>query len=835
MDRPRKGKARRAERLKGRRPLLCQGGQLLSMTPGFTTQGLCLAGNDKPAGPARRIFVNLARVIVRRPGATVSLWLAVTAILACCSPGWQQTCQDDDIRFLPDYCASVQGYGELTEAFPAESFGSKLIVVLEAAGERLSARELEHASQLQRRLERLRREETELGLRGVRGPADPLLGSRLVSADGRAALLVVSLQSPFLATRTRQTVDRIEALLRAEIPPGVPVRLHLTGPAGVGRDLGVAVVDSIHGTTWATVALVLGTLLAVYRAPVLALIPVVSIGLAVWLANELLLLLAGWGLLRVVNLTPVFVVVLLFGVGTDYSLFLLSRCREEWQNSGELPLAVQRAVTQVGWPLTASALAVMVGMGMLGWAEFVKLRVMGTSLALSLGIGLLAALTLTPALLLMFGEAAFWPRHRTSWQTCSRLKDERESWLVRQVRLRPASAWLVTVGGLLPLAWLGWHTSAHYSVKQDLPSNAPSLHGLAVIERSFQPGELGPITLLLTQLEPWTKPLHLQRLAAITQALQACPGVAEVRSLPQPTGATPANQAAVDWSRTLWTTAALPLYLGRSQGGHVARVEIVLEQNPLESAAFELLPKLMSVAEQASVSTRPTPPPTRLRWFGMPVILHDVVQVQRTDGLVVFSLVLVSIYVIMSVLLRRPGLALYLLATILFSYFATLGATQITSVLLLGGVWGQLDWKVLFFLFTILIAVGADYNIFLMSRVLEEREVHGWRTGILRALRRTGVTITSCGLIMAGTFATLVLGSLHTLQQLGLALALGVLLDTFVVRFLLVPTFLLWWHRQSGPSRHSQPVAAQAAEPQAAVPPPSLAALGDRLFSRRAA
>lgn len=799
------------------------------MAPGFPAKDQSSSGG---AGPTQQAFAKFAGVIVRRPGATVSLWLAVAAILAWCSPGWQQTCQDDDIRFLPGYCASVQGYSELIEAFPAESFGSKLIVVLEAVGERLSARELEQACQLQRRLERLRQEEAELGLRGIRGPGDPLLGSRLVSADGRAALLVVGLQSPFLATRTRQAVDRIETVLRAELPAGVPVRLHLTGPAGVGRDLGVAVVDSIHGTTWATVALVLGTLLAVYRAPLLALIPVASIGLAVWLANELLLLLAGWGLLRVVNLTPVFVVVLLFGVGTDYSLFLLSRCREEWQYCGELQQAVQRAVTQVGWPLTASALAVMVGLGMLSWAEFVKLRVMGTSLALSLGIGLLAALTLTPALLLLFGEAAFWPRCRASWQARSRLNDERESWLVRQVRLRPAGAWLVTVAGLLPLAWLGWHTSAYYSVKQDLPSDAPSLHGLAVIERSFQPGELGPITLLLTQSEPWTKPLHLQRLAAITQALQACPGVAEVRSLPQPMGTAAAGHTNAGWSRPVWATVAFPVYLGRSQSGHVARVEIILEDNPLESAAFDLLPTLMAVAEQASAGNQPAPASTRLRWFGMPVILHDVVQVQRADGLLVFTLVLVSIYGIMSVLLRRPGLALYLLATVLFSYFATLGATQIASVLLLGGAWGQLDWKVLFFLFTILIAVGADYNIFLMSRVLEERQVHGWRIGILRALRRTGVTITSCGLIMAGTFATLVLGSLHTLQQLGLALALGVLLDTFVVRFLLVPTFLLWWHRRQTDVIHQpQPAAAEDAVSQ----PPALALVDCRPFQRRAA
>ena len=746
------------------------------------------------------LFTALARLIVRRPRFVVAVWLLLAVCMGLLSPGWRQTCQDDDIRFLPEHCTSVQGYGELTEAFPAETFGSKLIITLEAVGERFTAYEVGQVRAAQQRLERLRQEEPELGLRSVRGPADPLLGRRLVSNDGRAALILVALHSPFLATRTRLAVDRIEAVLHETLPDILRPRLHLTGPAGVGRDLGVALMSSLHGTTWATVALVLVTLLIVYRAPLLALMPLVSIGLAVWIANELLLVLAGWGLLRLVNLTPVFVVVLLFGAGTDYSLFLLSRCREERLRGGALGPAVERALAQVGGPLTASALAVMVGLGMLGCAEFVKLRVMGAALALSLGIALSAALTLTPALLLLCGDGAFWPRQpAASAPTTDHQRIAKDSWLLGLVRTRPGLTWLSTVAALLPLAWLGWHTTANYSVKQDLPTEAPSLTGLTVIERAFRPGEMGPITLLLTQSEPWTSAAGLQRLEAVTRALQACPGVAEVRSLSQPLG-TLWQEPTIEGeslSRTLVAAAAVPTYLGRSRGGFVARVEIILTGNPLESQAFALLPTLEAAAERASAVGTNRPPP-RLRWFGMPVILNDVVRLQESDGLFVFALVLISIYAIMTALLRRPGMALYLLATVIFSYYATLGITQLASVALFGGVWGQLDWKVLFFLFTILVAVGADYNIFLMSRVVEERQQHGWQEGVLRALRRTGVTITSCGLIMAGTFATLLLGSLHTLQQLGLALALGVLVDTFIVRFLLVPTFLLWWHRDPG-------------------------------------
>src|SRR5262249_33557966 len=160
-------------------------------------------------------------------------------------------------------------------------------------------------------------------------------------------------------------------------------------------------------------------------------------------------------------------------------------------------------------------------------------------------------------------------------------------------------------------------------------------------------------------------------------------------------------------------------------------------------------------------------------------------------------LILVGIFLILLWLVRKPWLAAYLLATVLFSYFATLGAT-----VLAGGFWSgrpldQMDWRVPFFLFTILVAVGEDYNILLVTRALQERSKHGTGGGIRRALAHTGGAITSCGLIMAGTFATLMLAGLGTLKQIGFALAFGVLLDTFVVRPFLVPAFtLLFWREK---------------------------------------
>ena len=159
--------------------------------------------------------------------------------------------------------------------------------------------------------------------------------------------------------------------------------------------------------------------------------------------------------------------------------------------------------------------------------------------------------------------------------------------------------------------------------------------------------------------------------------------------------------------------------------------------------------------------------------------------------------------------MRNPALAAYLLVTVLLSYFATLGATTILAHAWHGRPIGEIDWRVPFFLFTILIAVGEDYNILLITRALEERKKHGGVEGTRRALACTGGTITSCGLIMAGTFATLMLTGLNTLVHIGFALAFGVLLDTFLVRPVLVPAFtVLLWRNDS--RHHSTPLSRAA-------------------------
>jgi RND superfamily putative drug exporter len=292
--------------------------------------------------------------------------------------------------------------------------------------------------------------------------------------------------------------------------------------------------------------------------------------------------------------------------------------------------------------------------------------------------------------------------------------------------------------------------------------------------------------------------------------------VAEVRSLTQPLGRTlttlvPGGSSGVlgGLFRSLRNGAleqadrsAREFYLARvpEDGGsrYVTRLDVVMRSDPFEAASLNTLEEIEVWLNQELPAMTGPLGGVRAECYGVTVGARDLAAITEADRRRVNALVLAGIFVILLLLVRRPWLAAYLLGTVLFSYFATLGASTLAATWWSGRPLGQVDWRVPFFLFTILVAVGEDYNILLIMRALRERRRHGDEEGTQRALARTGGTITSCGLIMAGTFATLMLAGLSTLVQIGFALAFGVLLDTFIVRPFLVPAFaLMVWRRRA--------------------------------------
>ena len=220
---------------------------------------------------------------------------------------------------------------------------------------------------------------------------------------------------------------------------------------------------------------------------------------------------------------------------------------------------------------------------------------------------------------------------------------------------------------------------------------------------------------------------------------------------------------------------------------------MLFDTDPFSTPSLLALERVHDVLRAASAPGQPLEGTTSIGISGSSSMVHDLKRVTATDQQRMYVLVTLGVYAILVILLRRPGICLYLIATVVLGYLASLGLTDLVFHALHRGPgpWNGLDWTVGFFLFVILVAVGEDYNILLMARVIEEERTHGTIEGTRRAVAHTGGIISSCGLIMAGTFGSMLTGSLTSLRELGFALGLGILLDTFLVRPILVPAFVV--------------------------------------------
>jgi RND superfamily putative drug exporter len=769
------------------------------------------------------MFERIGRLTTTYPRAVCLAWVVAGAVLHLAAPNWDSKALDDDIHFLPARCASVRGYQLLEKAFPQDVFASRAIFAVERDTGPLNDDDYALVDQFVSDLTLLRQEAPELRIGSIASYRDPLIGRRLTSADQRCTLIQMGLGTPFLALQTRATIDRAEERLQQrvkEMGPRAP-RLLATGPAGLGRDLIRASGDSLNGTTLATVILVVIILLIVYRAPLLALVPLATIAVSVWVALRLLALTTLLPGVHLVNISKVFAVVILYGAGTDYCLFLISRYREELSARGwGKTSAIQRSVAAVGGALTASAGTVICGLGLMGFAEFAKVRCAGPAIALSLAVALLASLTLAPALLQLLGRAVFWPTRRPRPpRRLEALPASDGLWerISRRVLARPALVWTISILLLLPLAIIGFRVTPNYKSTGELPPSAASVKGVQAIQRHFTAGEIGPSTVLLVSGTDWNSPAGRDVVAHLSHCIALLPNVAEVRSLTQPLGTPVTSPAPVIAAGLLQSVQqgfqqatqqaasqmARRFYVAElaeeQQPQYVTRLDVVFHSDPFDAASFQTLDLVQTLLAEDLPFSAKRLSGVQTECYGVTVNAHDIARITDGDRVRVNLLVLGGVFLILLVLVRRIWLAAYLLVTVLFSYYATLGATVLAGMLRFGRPLTEVEWRVPFFLFTILVAVGEDYNILLITRVLQERSRRGLREGIQRALARTGGTITSCGLIMAGTFATLMLAGLGTLVQIGFALAFGILLDTFVVRPFLVPAFILLVWREKSP------------------------------------
>jgi RND superfamily putative drug exporter len=784
------------------------------------------------------MFSTLSSLVIRHPRVVLLGWLVVSACLYLIAPRWDDVTKDDDVRFFPPTSLSVIGQDLLERGFPQDASSSQVVLVYERATGPLTQDDLRHVAVVADGFYQFTQSAPELGVKKLDSYRSPAIGPRLVSAhqDGRgqAVLTIIRLNGTHMSKKTRIAVDRILDWLnsnRVAAPAGL--NLTVTGSALVGHDTNLAAGESINNTTNSTIALVVIILLVVYRSPLLAMVPLVTIGLSVFVSLRLIAMLTrvpGLGF-QAINITKVFVIVVLFGAGTDYCLFLIARYCEELGRGRSRADALAHAVRQVGSALVASAGTVIVGLGMLYFSTFVKVRYTGPTIALSLAIALIAALTLSPSLLAMLRGAIFWPfraphREPAAEEQTNPPEDRPLSgfWvgIADLVVNYPAMILAVSLIALAPLAVIGALTKSNYNQLSDLDPDRASVIGANVVKRHFPVGELSPVSALIhNPTVDFQSARGRGILAEISRRLQEVSDVAEVRSLTQPLGSTATEGASPSLATRLLgqaiTKAAESRYVSTTPAqeqdrNHIARIEVVFKTDPFAEPSLQALDVVHNTLVAAEAPGQPLEGTTALGIAGSTSAVHDLKQVTTSDERRMYLLVTLGVYAILVALIRRPGISLYLIATVVLGYLASLGITDLVFHALHRGPgpWGGLDWTVAFFLFVILVAVGEDYNIFLMARVIEEERVHGITEGTRRAVAHTGGIISSCGVIMAGTFGSMLTGSLTSLRELGFALGLGVLLDTFLVRPILVPAFLILVERTR--TSWQRPTESQATE-----------------------
>jgi RND superfamily putative drug exporter len=644
----------------------------------------------------------------------------------------------------------------------------------------------------------------------------------LDSKDGQATLIVVELNNEFLDQRNRPTIDRLEKLvdpLHGDLKDKVPAGLHLalSGSATVGRDMLVAAEESASATQTWTVVLVIALLIAIYRAPFVAIIPLVSVFISLEISMGVLVLLTWAGQHGVEpfhHLKPfsglrTYLSVIVYGAGVDYCLFLIARYKEEYDRGLSVDEALTKTLDKVGPSVLASAGTVACGIGMMVFALFGKFQQAGITMAFALLLMLICALTLTPALIRFAGKYAFWPEVRSAatpvkpaqpvarwWHRWIPANPAERVWncIANAITCKPGIIWITAMLMMLPFAITGviFHNQLSYGLLSELPPQTTSVVGAKAVQGHFSAGETGPITVLIQNPKlDFSDADTFDAVETLEQRLvehQKELGVSDVRSAIHPLGLH--NSVGI-----LARGVAKKRYISEADGydTHVVRMDLVLSEDPFSRGSMqqvqfvqrriqELLPEAMQAG-------------TSLYFLGTTPSLLDLKTVTDRDQIVIDGSVMAVVLLILVALLRMFSISLYLVLSVFFSYFVSLGMT-IAIFHMVDPQFDGVDWKVPIFLFTILVAVGEDYNIFLMARIQEDQHEQGPIKGIRTAMLSTGSIISSCGIIMAGTFFSLVLaGHLRGAQQLGTALTLGVLLDTFIVRPILVPAWLMMLNR----------------------------------------
>ncbi|HKO26737.1 MAG TPA: MMPL family transporter [Solirubrobacteraceae bacterium] len=734
-------------------------------------------------------------MIVRFRWLVVVLWVLAAVVVSGAFPSLGSKVNNDNSAFLPASAPSSRAANLAAPLLGSSKTGYILVVASRGSG--LTSPDF---AALSREASAARQVD---GVLGVQGP--------VLSADGRAAQLRVRVEAArndissakAIVSSLQGTFDRIGA------PAGL--QFHAAGQIATAVANQASSNKSGNEIQLFSILFIVVLLLFVFRAPLAAVITLLPAGLALLISTRVIGELGAHGV-KISSITQVLLIVLLLGAGADYGLFLVFRVREELRGGHDGQEAVVRALVRVGESISASAGTVILALLTLLLASFGLYHDLGLPLAVGMAIMLAIGLTLLPALLAIFGRAVFWPVRIEPGPQREGLWGRIAARLVRRPALTLGCGLVLFLA--LAAAALGFSSSG-FGGATDAPSGSDAAAGNAALSAHFPQTSSNPANLVLAYRQSvWQDPQPIVqaamslrssgRFTALTGPLDPNGTVLSPAQLTRlhaelgPPGRLPVREpAGVAVSRAQYDAYRATAQFVSADGRIVQFAAALRAGSQQSTQAMNATPSIRDTVASAAARSGAVESGVA----GEAAALYDVSTTANHDLRVIIPIAVLAIGLLLALVLRSLVAPLYLIVSVVLSYLAALGVATIAFI----GIGGDsgISFILPFLMFVFLFALGEDYNILVMTRIREEARSLPLREAVVRAVGRTGSTVTSAGLILGGTFIVLTVASsgagASQVRAIGLGLAAGILMDTFLVRTLLVPATVIllgrwnWW------------------------------------------
>ena len=672
----------------------------------------------------------------------------------------------------------------------------------------------------------------------------PQARNEFVSPSENTMTMIVNLNTAPFDDEYPGEIKKLRSIVNNKVSENNNLIVLVGGPGGLLADL-IQVFQSIDGLLLlVTVVLVLVLLLIIYKSPITALLPLIVVGLVFQISQGVLAWIdQGTGeFLKINGQSTGIMTVVLFGSGTDYCLFISSRFREELAKTKDKHEAMKKTMQGVGGAVASAGLTIIVASSILLLSILKSYQSLGPVIGIAVLLMLIAALTLVPALMCIMGKFSFFPVDY-SWRSkliasivfpfysiiavfqlayfyifiknknnkTKTTNDSLYSNIARLVIGKPITTLIITCSILLLMFTGLIGAKPTYDQLASLPNNADSVKSFELLRSGFNPGELAPVEIYVDfgSANSAYDSNNLNKIDSLTNILSNAPGVNRVSSqtrpfgMNSPIGGIEQIQSYISSQDPSSFPIKAKINNYSSPDKSVSKIELILNENPYNEKGMDLIPQIRDfIKKEAPISEIDL---TKLYVGGETAVQYDTREAVNRDQMVVLPIILIAIGLILLVLLRSVIAPIYLCATIMFTYFATMGI----SLLAFKYIFDQPAYTagLPFFLFVFLNALGVDYNIYLMSRIREEAKIRELGEATQIAVAKTGGVITSAGIILAGTFSALMVLPLTDLFQLGFAVAVGIIIDTFITRTLLVPALvktlgqLNWWPNKIIPNK----------------------------------